>query len=148
VGANLLPLSTSGGSSEHPTTPKVGASYDLTHGLVYATIAEGHRIGGANQLLPNICTAQLESLGVKGSAPPYTSDKVVSYELGVKNRFDVQGIFIPFKGVEISTTLSYTKAYYTESVSVPGDAGLLLTRNGDMTRSAPYRCARELLVSR
>ncbi len=175
VGANLLPLTTSGGSSEHPTTPKVGASYDLTHGLVYATVAEGYRIGGANQLLPNICTAQLESLGVKGSAPPYTSDKVVSYELGLKNRFDdgrillsssvykidwsriqsivplntcaytytanfgtavskgfdVQGIFIPFKGVEISTTLSYTKAYYTESVSVPGDAGLLLTKNGD-----------------
>lgn len=175
VGANLLPLSTSGGSSEHPTTPKVGASYDLNHGLVYATFAEGYRIGGANQLLPNICTQQLESLGVKGSAPPYTSDKVLSYELGVKNRFDdgrfllsssvykidwsriqsiiplnscaytytanfgtavskgfdVQGIVIPFQGVEVSATLSYTKAYYTETVSVPGDAGLILARNGD-----------------
>jgi outer membrane receptor protein involved in Fe transport len=175
VGANLLPLSTSGGSTEHPTTPKVGASYDLPHGLLYASVAEGYRIGGANQLLPNICTAQLESLGVKGSAPPYTSDKVVSYEVGAKDRladgrillsssvykidwsriqsiiplnscaytytanfgtavskgFDVQGIFAPFKGVEISTTVSYTKAYYSESVSVPGDAGLLLTKDGD-----------------
>ena len=88
VGANLLPLTTNGGSSEHPVTPKFGASYDLTDGLIYATVAKGYRIGGANQLLPNICQAQLNSLGIHGAAPPYTSDSVWSYELGLKNRFD------------------------------------------------------------
>ena len=88
VGADLLPLTTSGASTDHPVTPKVGASYDLTDGLIYATISKGYRIGGANQLLPNICQAQLTSLGINGAAPPYTSDKVLSYEIGAKKRLD------------------------------------------------------------
>jgi iron complex outermembrane recepter protein len=88
VGANLLPLVTSGGSSEHPVTPKFGASYDLPNGLIYTSVSKGYRIGGANQLLPNICQAQLNSLGVHGAAPPYTSDSVWSYEVGFKSRLD------------------------------------------------------------
>ena len=88
VGADLLPLSTSGSTTDHPFTPKVGASYDLTDGLIYATVSKGYRIGGANQLLPNICQAQLNSLGINGAAPPYTSDKVMSYEVGFKDRLD------------------------------------------------------------
>jgi iron complex outermembrane recepter protein len=88
VGGDLLPLITSGSSTEHPVTPKLGASYDLTDGLIYATVSKGYRIGGANQLLPNICQAQLISLGVNGAAPPYKSDKVISYELGAKQRLD------------------------------------------------------------
>jgi iron complex outermembrane receptor protein len=88
VGGDLLPLTTSGSSNEHPVTPKFGASYDLTDGLIYATASKGYRIGGANQLLPNICQAQLISLGVNGAAPPYNSDKVLSYELGAKKRLD------------------------------------------------------------
>src|SRR5262249_17990377 len=87
VGGDLLPLATSGKSSESPVTPKGGLSYDLDNGLVYANVAKGYRIGGANQLLPNICAAQLQSLGVNGTAPPYTSDKVMSYEIGAKRRF-------------------------------------------------------------
>jgi len=88
VGGDLLPLTTSGASNEHPVTPKIGASYDLTNGLIYATVSKGFRIGGANQLLPNICQAQLVSLGVNGAAPPYSSDKVLSYEIGAKKRLD------------------------------------------------------------
>ena len=88
VGADLLPLYTSGASTDHPVTPKLGASYDLPDGLIYATISKGYRIGGANQILPNICQAQLISLGINGAAPPYTSDKVMSYELGFKKLLD------------------------------------------------------------
>jgi iron complex outermembrane recepter protein len=88
VGADLLPLYTSGSSTEHPVTPKLGASYDLPDGLIYATASKGYRIGGANQLLPNICQAQLLSLGINGAAPPYTSDKVMSYEIGFKKLLD------------------------------------------------------------
>ena len=47
VGADLLPLNTSGSSTEHPVTPKLGASYDLPGGLIYATASKGYRIGGA-----------------------------------------------------------------------------------------------------
>jgi len=88
VGADLLPVTTSGASNEHPVTPKIGASYDLTNGLIYATVSKGYRIGGANQLLPNICQPELVSLGVNGAAPPYSSDKVLSYEIGAKKRLD------------------------------------------------------------
>jgi iron complex outermembrane receptor protein len=88
VGADLLPLYTSGSSTEHPVTPKLGASYDLPDGLIYATASKGYRIGGANQILPNICQAQLASLGINGAAPPYTSDKVMSYEIGFKKLLD------------------------------------------------------------
>jgi iron complex outermembrane recepter protein len=88
VGGDLLPLNTSGSSTDHPVTPKLGASYDLPDGLIYATASKGYRIGGANQILPNICQAQLISLGINGAAPPYTSDKVMSYELGFKKLLD------------------------------------------------------------
>ena len=88
VGADLLPLYTSGSSTDHPVTPKLGASYDLPDGLIYATASKGYRIGGANQILPNICQAQLISLGINGAAPPYTSDKVMSYEIGFKKLLD------------------------------------------------------------
>jgi iron complex outermembrane recepter protein len=85
VGADLLPLVTSGGSSEHPITPKASLSYDLGDGVVYTSARKGYRIGGANALLPNICDQQLQSLGINGQAPPYTSDSIWSYEIGAKD---------------------------------------------------------------
>jgi len=84
VGGDLNPIVTSGATKEHPVTPKVSLSYDTGGGVVYASARKGYRIGGANALLPNICTAQLQSLGVNGQAPPYTSDSVWSYEVGAK----------------------------------------------------------------
>jgi iron complex outermembrane receptor protein len=85
VDADLNPLVTSGNASEHPITPKASVSYDLGNGVLYASARKGYRIGGANALLPNICTEQLVSLGINGQAPPYTSDSVWSYELGAKS---------------------------------------------------------------
>lgn len=87
VGADNLPLLTSGSSSEHPITPKASVSYDLDNGVIYGSARKGYRIGGANSLLPNICDPQLRSLGINGQAPPYTSDTVWSYELGAKDAF-------------------------------------------------------------
>jgi outer membrane receptor protein involved in Fe transport len=175
VGADLLPLVTSGGSSEHPVTPKFGASYDLSNGLVYVSVAKGYRIGGANQLLPNICQAQLLSLGVHGAAPPYSSDSIWSYEAGFKARladnklllsasafwinwsriqgiiplnscaysytgnfgtaaskgFDLQLLYEPINGLEISGSVAMTDARYTQTVPVPGDNTQLLVKDGD-----------------
>ena len=137
VGGDLLPLATDGKSKESPVTPKGGISYDLDNGLAYANVAKGYRIGGANQLLPNICADQLKSLGVNGAAPPYTSDKVLSYEVGAKRRFAdgnvlisgsvfrvdwsrIQGI-IPLN----SCAYSYTGNFGT-AVSQGGDLQLLV----------------------
>jgi iron complex outermembrane recepter protein len=175
VGANLLPLTTSGSSTDHPVTPKVGASYDLTDGLIYTTVARGYRIGGANQLLPNICQAQLTSLGINGAAPPYTSDKLLSYEVGFKKRldegrlllsasafwidwshiqgviplnscaysytgnfgtavsrgFDLQLVYEPINGLELSSAIAMTDAHYTQTVTAPNDPTELLVKDGD-----------------
>jgi iron complex outermembrane recepter protein len=175
VGADLLPLTTSGSSTDHPVTPKFGASYDLTDGLIYATASKGYRIGGANQLLPNICQAQLTSLGINGAAPPYTSDKVLSYEVGFKKRldegrlllstsafwidwtniqgviplnscaysytgnfgtavsrgFDLQLVYEPIAGLELSGSVAMTDAHYTQTVTAPNDPTQLLVKDGD-----------------
>jgi outer membrane receptor protein involved in Fe transport len=181
VDANLNPLVTSGGTSEHPVTPKASLSYDLDNGVVYASARKGYRIGGANALLPNICTDQLRSLGINGQAPPYTSDSVWSYELGAKRALvggkvqlsasafrinwsriqgviplnscaytftgnfgtavseggDLQFLLAPLPGLELTGSIAYTDAHYTQTVPVPGDATQLLARDGDPLLSTP-----------
>jgi outer membrane receptor protein involved in Fe transport len=181
VGGDLLPVVSSGSSSEHPVTPKASVSYDLGNGVVYGSARKGYRIGGANALLPNICTPQLESLGINGQAPPYTSDTVWSYEIGGKQAFaggrvevsasafrinwsriqgviplnscaysftgnfgtavsqggDLQFLFMPVKGLELTGSIAFTDAHYTESVPVPGAADQLLAKDGDPLLSTP-----------
>ena len=181
VGADLLPIVTSGSTSEHPITPKASLSYDLGDGVLYASARKGYRIGGANALLPNICDAQLRSLGVEGQAPPYTSDSIWSYELGVKDALaggkvqlaasafrinwsriqgvillnscaytftgnfgtavsqggDLQFSVLPLRGLELSGSIAFTDAHYTQSVPVPGSTTDLLARNGDELLNTP-----------
>jgi iron complex outermembrane receptor protein len=131
--------------------------------------------------LPNICTPQLQSLGINGQAPPYTSDSVWSYEIGAKSSLaggkvqlaasafrinwsriqgviplnscaytftgnfgtavsqggDLQLLLAPLRGLELSGSISFTDAHYTQTVPVPGDATQLLVRNGDELLSTP-----------
>jgi outer membrane receptor protein involved in Fe transport len=73
--------------AEHPITPKVGASYQLTGSdLLYVTYAEGQRPGGINPPPPPTqCAQDLANLG--GSAPlTYQHDTVKSTEVGGKFR--------------------------------------------------------------
>jgi outer membrane receptor protein involved in Fe transport len=181
VGSDNLPLVTSGSSSEHPITPKVSVSYDLGSGVLYGSARKGYRIGGANALLPNICDTQLRSLGINGQAPPYTSDTVWSYEVGVKDALaggkvelaasafrinwsriqgviplnscaytftgnfgaavsqgaDLQFSLLPVRGLELSGSIAFTDAHYTQTVPVPGDATQLLAKDGDPLLSTP-----------
>jgi iron complex outermembrane receptor protein len=181
VGGDLLPVVSSGSSSEHPITPKASVSYDLGNGVVYGSARKGYRIGGANALLPNICDPQLKSLGIHGQAPPYTSDTVWSYELGAKQAFaggkvelaasafrinwsriqgviplnscaytftgnfgtavsqggDLQLLFMPVPGLELSGSVAFTDAHYTETVPVPGSTTQLLAKSGDELLSTP-----------
>jgi iron complex outermembrane receptor protein len=82
------PSAAAGGESERPITPKLGVSYDLPGGsMVYATIAKGYRIGGANVPLPMaFCGKALNELGLDASPTEYASDSVWSYEAGAKLR--------------------------------------------------------------
>ena len=76
-----------GSQSEKPVTPKFSASFDINQSnLVYATVAKGFRVGGANSAIPTRCGADLTALGYTQAPNSYNSDSVMSYEVGAKNR--------------------------------------------------------------
>jgi len=75
------PATPRGKEDEEPVTPKVSLSYQATpDDMIYGTIAEGYRIGGASPPLP---------LAACGGPFPnqYESDTTWSYEIGTKDRF-------------------------------------------------------------
>jgi iron complex outermembrane recepter protein len=81
------PVSSVASISEHPVTPKIGFNYQFdADNLLYATVAKGYRIGGANPAIGQFC--DLTPYGLSGVPPQYSSDSVWSYELGTKNTFD------------------------------------------------------------
>jgi iron complex outermembrane receptor protein len=75
------PATAKGQSDEMPVTPKFSLSYQVTpDDMVYGTIAEGYRIGGASPPLPFAACG--------GPFPTqYQSDTTWSYEVGTKDRF-------------------------------------------------------------
>lgn len=82
---NIVPLTT---QQEEGFNFKGLVEYEATDSIfLYASIAEGFRIGGTNGLLPATlgCPAQAEALGFAGDeANSFTSDSLVSYEAGAK----------------------------------------------------------------
>jgi outer membrane receptor protein involved in Fe transport len=81
---NFGPLGPSSGKKdETPFTPMVDVSYQVTpDDMVYATVAKGYRIGGANPLFPvSACTE------ITTEPTSYSSDTVWSYEAGTKDKF-------------------------------------------------------------
>jgi outer membrane receptor protein involved in Fe transport len=78
---------------EHPITPKVGASYQLTSAdLLYVTYSEGQRPGGINPPAPPVqCAQDFANLGITATPSTYQHDTVKSTEVGGKFRlFDGQ----------------------------------------------------------
>jgi iron complex outermembrane receptor protein len=62
-----------------PVTPQFNLVYEAAeHSMLYAAVARGFRIGGANIGLPVVC-------GPFAAPSSYASDSVWSYELGTKN---------------------------------------------------------------
>ncbi len=73
---------------EHPITPKVGASYQLTPSdLLYVTYSEGERPGGVNPPVPPVqCASDFANLGINQVPFSYQHDTVKSTEVGGKFR--------------------------------------------------------------
>jgi iron complex outermembrane receptor protein len=69
-------------------TPKGVLAYDLSEStMIYASAAEGFRDGGVNRPVPiPLCSADLAGLGLTQAPSDYKSDKLWSYEVGVKSR--------------------------------------------------------------
>lgn len=80
--------SSGGDQSSSPVTPKVGLSFQMDrNNLLYASIAKGYRIGGANSHIPlGACGDDLIALGLTGAPIQYQPDSTLSYEIGSKNR--------------------------------------------------------------
>jgi len=75
-----------GRQSESPITWMSSVSYQMNDAaMVYATVANGYRIGGANAPFPEeSCQADLKDLGIDHVPESYDSDRITSYELGAK----------------------------------------------------------------
>ena len=85
-GGGTPPFSSS--ARGHALTPKAVIAYDISDStMVYASAAEGFRDGGVNRPVPiPLCSADLAGLGLTQAPADYKSDKLWSYELGVKSR--------------------------------------------------------------
>jgi outer membrane receptor protein involved in Fe transport len=75
--------------SQPAFTPRFAVKYRFDPGLmVYATAAQGFRVGGSNPPLGAACTPQANALGLSTTEQyPYGSDDLWSFEGGVKTTF-------------------------------------------------------------
>jgi iron complex outermembrane recepter protein len=173
--------------SATPVTPKASVQYYFTpDDLLYATVAEGFRAGGVNQVLTSASAGTLAQYGLTNGVLPrtYRSDRVWSYELGGKFRLwdgraqinadvydlewkDVQTFLFlgdgavfnvptarsrggefeaelrPVSPLTVSAAVSYTKAQYTSSMSIPAGSGsragdLVIAQNGQQFAQPPW----------
>jgi outer membrane receptor protein involved in Fe transport len=81
-------ISSRGGATEDPVTPKAVFSWQPDHdNLVYASASKGFRPGGPNVGVGGICSGNLTALGLSQVPGQFSSDSLWSYELGSKNAF-------------------------------------------------------------
>jgi iron complex outermembrane recepter protein len=79
------------------TTPKYSLIYDITPSdMVYATAAKGFRLGGpTGPVTSALCTSELQSsFGISTAPFSYTPDELWSYEVGTKDRFLSDRVFV------------------------------------------------------
>ncbi len=114
AGTTTNPLTLS--IKNYAATPKFSLSYDLSPDeTIYTTIAKGYRIGGpTGPASTGPCLALLASYGDTSTTGPvkYGSDKLWSYEAGVKGRaldgdlsYDVDGFYLNWKNIQQSIPL-------------------------------------------
>jgi outer membrane receptor protein involved in Fe transport len=123
------PTTYAGSKAELPITPRFAISYQVTpQQMLYATAAEGYRIGGANESVAGIvsCEGDLQRLGVTDVPHTFNSDSVWSYELGDKGAFfdqrlrvDASIFWITWKNIQQQVLLPDCGYYYTGNL---GDA--------------------------
>ena len=102
----------------HKATPKVAVSWDVAPGkTVFATAAEGFRLGGANREIPlSICGEELlNTYHLTASPGTFDSDSLWSYELGSKTGFldnrvyvGASAFWVKWKNIQQDIQLSCT----------------------------------------
>jgi outer membrane receptor protein involved in Fe transport len=127
------PTNYSGGKSETPVTPRFSISYQLLpNEMIYATVAKGYRIGGANESVLGIpsCSANLASLGIKDVPHTFNSDHVWSYEVGSKGsyfdgtlRVDASLFWINWTAIQQEVLLPDCGYYFTDNLGTAVSRG-------------------------
>jgi outer membrane receptor protein involved in Fe transport len=120
------PTGYSGLKAELPVTPRFAISYQITpKQMIYATAAEGYRIGGANESVAGIvsCASDLATLHIKDVPHTFNSDSVWSYELGDKGSFlngrlavDASIFWINWRQIQEQVLLPDCGYYYTANL--------------------------------
>ncbi len=109
----------------YAATPRFSLSYDIDETTtVYTTAAKGFRLGGSEgPIAVPLCSNDLASLGITSAPTTYGSDKLWSYEAGVKGRFldnqlsvNADGYYIDWD--KIQQTIPLPTCGYTVTTNV------------------------------
>ena len=122
----------SGSFTEHPVTPKFGASYQPDeHNLFYASVSKGYRVGGINANLGTLCSSSLSELGLSSDPSRYRSDSLWSYEIGAKNtlfdgrlQIDSSLFYINWKNIQQNVILLSCGLEFTTNLGAAVSKGL------------------------
>lgn len=118
---------------------KLNASYDISDDtMLYGTISEGYRRGGANAV---------PTEGAFAEDPGwlrYESDSVVNYELGIKSSFDrvrfsAAAFFVDWQDVQVNTATTNWGFFSVMNGGEASSRGLELEIDGYVNESFEYR---------
>jgi outer membrane receptor protein involved in Fe transport len=141
------PYYQAGAQSQKPVTPRVNATYqvDPTR-MVYASIAKGYRIGGANEPLPASCNQDLATLGLANTPSTYRSDSLWSYEAGLKGRFLDNTVLLETSAFWINWSQIQQSIYLTNcGYNFVGNLGRAVSRGVDV--QAEWTATPRLILS-
>ena len=116
AGQTLADVDAQGGAQqEDGVNLKASIEYEASDSLyIYASVAEGFRLGGANSVIPTTlgCPENLQALGVQDvDTGSFESDDLISYEAGFKTdlsdsvRINATAFFIDFDNIQQSVQL-------------------------------------------
>jgi len=106
-------------------SPKVNLAY---HGgdnwMIYGNAAKGYRLGGINDPVPvDLCSEDLNAIGLSEAPATFGTDSLWSYELGAKTKlldqrmtFNLAAFYIDWKDVQTLKNLPNCGFYFTENV--------------------------------
>ena len=130
-----------GSQNERPVSPKLGVSWQATPAdLFYATYSTGYRPGGVNQPAPpGNCAPTLAALGITTTPLDFKSDKVISYEVGAKNRIlgmqiNTSAFYIDWQNPQISQRLTQCGHTYIDNAGAAVSKGFDVQVSGRLAQ--------------
>lgn len=154
--AGGAPTSSYASSNFNATTPKFSLSWQVSADTnLYATAAQGFRLGGQNRAIPaDVCASDFKNLGISAAPTSFDPDKLWSYEVGSKSRllgnrvnlslaaFYIdwnklqQDISLPGCGFDYETNVGSAKSYGVEGeLKFKPASNLLIGLSGGYTQA-------------